>query len=87
MPTFKDYYADPEYRQRHLDRLKEKVTCECGFVTSIVNLKRHKRGSTHAKRMGKIAPTVEEVDPHERKRRLKRMKKRIDTLIKEIEEL
>lgn len=28
--TFKDYYDnDPVFRRKHLDKLREKITCEC----------------------------------------------------------
>lgn len=40
--TFKDYYADAEYRQKHLDKLNERVKCpNCSAFTAKNNLKRH----------------------------------------------
>ncbi len=45
---FKDYYADPEYRRKHLDRMKEKVECpDCGHITARANLTKHKRSKVH----------------------------------------
>ena len=39
---FKDYYADPEFRKKHQDRLQVLVKCpKCDFETSKCNLKRH----------------------------------------------
>lgn len=50
--TFKEYYdQNPEFRERHIQKLKAKVTCECGFVTSKGNLKRHMQSGNHLKRM------------------------------------
>lgn len=48
-----------EYNKKYYETHKEKmvasliklVVCECGFETSICNLKRHKKNSRHAKRM------------------------------------
>lgn len=40
--TFKDYYADPEFKARHDARMKEKVTCRCGAVVTNYNLSHHK---------------------------------------------
>lgn len=42
--TFKDYYADPEFRRRHLEKLNEKVCCDiCSAYTAKTNRKRHQR--------------------------------------------
>jgi hypothetical protein len=53
--TFIDYYHnDSEFRKRHLDKLKEKVECECGFVTARCNLSRHKKSHLHIEKIEKI---------------------------------
>ena len=50
--TFKQYYDEnPEFRKRHLKKLGEKVTCECGVVSSRNNLTRHKKSKVHENRM------------------------------------
>lgn len=50
--TFKQYYdSNPEFRKRHLEKLKKIVICECGFETSICNLKRHQQSRNHEKRL------------------------------------
>ncbi len=50
--TFKQYYdEDPEFRKRHLQRMLEKVPCECGFVTRRNNLSKHRKSRNHEKRM------------------------------------
>lgn len=52
--TFKDYYADPAFRERHLAKLKEPVTCECGSEVNRNNLHVHKKTRKHEKRMKEI---------------------------------
>lgn len=53
--TFKDYYNnDPEFRKKHLEWQKEKVICECGFVTARSNLYRHRKSHIHINKMDKI---------------------------------
>lgn len=51
---FKEYYKDPEFREKHLKHIKEKITCECGFETSRCNLTTHKKKGSHIKRMKEI---------------------------------
>lgn len=63
--TFKDYYNDPEWRDRHLKRLSEKIKCECGAMVSRSNMLRHKTTKKHIKTMvepadkDKIAQLIE----------------------------
>jgi hypothetical protein len=59
--TFKEYYQDPEFRKRHMQKLNEKVMCECGSKTSRVNMWRHKRSEKHKRRMDEIENKKEEV--------------------------
>ena len=54
MSSFKKYYSDPEFRERHLNYMKEKVICDCGFMTSRNNMTRHKRSRNHTNRINKI---------------------------------
>jgi len=50
--SFKHYYADPEFRKRHLRYMSTKIPCpECGFVTFRSNMTRHRRSSNHEKRL------------------------------------
>ncbi len=58
--TYKDYYnEDPDFRKKQLDRLAEKVECDCGFVCSRSNLSRHKKGHLHINKMKKINRILE----------------------------
>ena len=51
---FKDYYADPEFRKKHQDRLNAKVNCpKCDFETSKCNLKRHLKSKNCQSRIDK----------------------------------
>lgn len=53
--TFKEYYdEDSEFRKKHLQRLNEKIECECGFMTARCNLSRHKKSHIHLQKMQKI---------------------------------
>ena len=45
--TFKDYYADPEFKRKHLERMREKVSCPCGMVTSRSNRAKHQKTEKH----------------------------------------
>ena len=45
----KDYYE--KRRDRLLAEKKEKVTCECGTITTIGNLTCHKKTNLHTKRL------------------------------------
>ena len=54
MSSFKKYYSDPEFRERHQKYMKEKVICDCGFMTSRNNMTRHKRSRNHTNRINKI---------------------------------
>eukprot|EP00734_Pompholyxophrys_sp_LG126_P000103 Pompholyxophrys_sp_v1_NODE_6_length_8036_cov_9.951134.p6 type:complete len:107 gc:universal NODE_6_length_8036_cov_9.951134:1824-1504(-) len=51
--TFKEYYADPEYKERHLAYLNEKVECECGLVTARNYLWKHRKTNKHKKKIDK----------------------------------
>jgi hypothetical protein len=63
--TFKDYYADPEWRARHIAYVTQKVTCECGGQHMRSNKTNHYKTNKH-----KIY-----MDLHETKRLLKELKK------------
>ena len=45
--TFKDYYADPEYRQKHKKYISEKIKCECGRSVTRVGMAKHLRTRIH----------------------------------------
>lgn len=44
---FKDYYQDPEFRERHLNYIKEEVECECGMQVARCRLTKHKKTKNH----------------------------------------
>ncbi len=36
--TFKEYYdSNPEFKQRHLNKMREPMTCECGAVNVLLD--------------------------------------------------
>lgn len=74
MKSFKEKYSeDPEFRDRHLAYLREKVTCECGKVVSRVNKQRHMTTPVHHKRM----KTVETSDISALKKEVAQLKEMI----------
>lgn len=60
--TFKDYYANDEWRKKHLDYILTRIPCECGFVTSRNNLTRHKKGRIHKNNLAVIKAKKENED-------------------------
>jgi hypothetical protein len=53
---FKQYYANnPAFRQRHLEKMREKVQCECGRVVSKYNLHKHQSTKSHQTQMEYLA--------------------------------
>ncbi len=44
---FKEYYQDPEFKKKHLEKLKVKVMCECGTMISKGNKTNHFRTKKH----------------------------------------
>lgn len=98
---FTDYYrSDPEFRRRHLDRIQEKIECECGFVTAKCNLSRHRKSHIHIKKMKsinkikdkeqKILDEMEELENELRKMKMSLQKKELmlnkkETLLKKKE--
>lgn len=54
--TFKQYYEDPEFKAKHLARLKQKIQCACGAEVSRSNMATHKKSLKHSKAMKEIYP-------------------------------
>ena len=79
---FKDYYADEEFKEKHLKYLKEKVECECGRIVSRVSMYRHKVSPMHAKRMESL-PQPTHADIETLKREVKQLRSLIETKKKE----
>ena len=60
--TFREYYQDPEFRKRHQEYMKTKITCDCGKTVMRVNMPRHKRSSYHNKNSKKdFAKEIEQL--------------------------
>ena len=47
--TFKEYYSDPIYKEKHLEYIKQKVPCVCGVITARCNMSHHKKTEKHQK--------------------------------------
>lgn len=53
--SFKDYYQDPEFRERHKKYMSEKVPCpKCFFETCRSNMTRHQRSKNCTNRLQKM---------------------------------
>ena len=66
--TFKEYYANPEYRKRHLAYISEKVECpDCGFMVVRCGLARHKTSKKHEKAMALKKQSAEAVREAEKR--------------------
>lgn len=57
--SFKDYYQNQEFRKRHQEYIKTKITCDCGKTFMRVNWARHRKSEQH-KRWEKQQRTIEE---------------------------
>lgn len=45
---FADYYAEPEYKARHLAHMMTKIPCSgCGLITSRSNMSKHRKSRRH----------------------------------------
>ena len=52
--TFKEYYQDPTYRERHLSYVKQRVPCSCGASVMRCNMTNHKKTKKHTEKMKQI---------------------------------
>ena len=49
--NFKQYYvANPDFRQRHLEKCKEHIICTCGANVMRCHMSRHKSTKKHIRR-------------------------------------
>ncbi len=60
MSKFKEYYDDPEYRERYLKRLKEKIECSgCGAIVTRSSYSSHIRTDKHKNNLKKSEEILE----------------------------
>lgn len=78
---FMDYYNnDPEYRERHLQKLKEKIECDCGEMVSRASMARHRRTTKHQNKINDITndKVLElEMRVQDLEKKVRRLKKKI----------
>jgi hypothetical protein len=67
--TFKDYYQDPEFKRRHIEKLKEKVECPCGMVVTKSNMSQHRKTKKHVKLIAQKEKEIEDNKELELKQR------------------
>jgi hypothetical protein len=57
--VFKEYYAtNTEFRQRHLEKMKQKVRCDCGRFINKYSLAKHTRTKSHAMQMDCLSKEI-----------------------------
>jgi len=53
--TFKEYYADPIFKAKHLKYVSEKIQCtDCGKMIARCNITKHKATAKHLKKYNPI---------------------------------
>jgi hypothetical protein len=83
--TFKEYYQDPAYRERHNKYMLTKVPCACGTITARNNMSHHKKTMKH-QRLLKIVNSTR--NPGEfNKNKIALLQKEIDEINTKIEKL
>lgn len=45
--TFKEYYQNEDYKRKHLEKITEKIPCECGQDIMRVYMSRHMKTKKH----------------------------------------
>lgn len=50
MKTFKEYYQNEDFKEKHKAYMSEEVRCSCGLMSKRANLTRHKKTETHKQR-------------------------------------
>jgi hypothetical protein len=58
--TFKEYYADPEFKEKHQKYMLEPIECECGCKVMRSNISKHKKTPKHTKMMDKKEVNINE---------------------------
>jgi len=51
--TFKEYYANPEFKEKHQKYMLEAIVCECGCKVMRSNISKHRKTVKHTKMMDK----------------------------------
>ncbi len=60
--SFKEHYADPEYKKKHLARMQERIECPiCGIKISRSNMSKHKNTRRHQVVSVKIQEVIAKV--------------------------
>ncbi len=86
--TFKEYYADPKYREKHLKYISEKIPCECGRSVKRFGMSKHKKTTIHSRAMNsKQRPTTPEPKNDMLEEMLKRIiDNKLSTLLTELDQ-
>lgn len=77
--SFRDYYQDPEFKERHKQNIMQKVRCECGTITSKCILSHHRKTKKHRDWEESQNNDKEEII-RQLKKEIKKMNRLIDSL-------
>lgn len=58
--TFKEYYSNPEFKEKHQKYMLETIECECGCKVMRSNISKHRKTPKHKKMMDKKELDVSE---------------------------
>lgn len=87
--TFKEYYQDPEFRERHKKYMLTKVKCDCGCDIARNHMSHHKKTKKHQRLLNNPVHK-EKIDAFHReikKKKIESLKEEIDKMNAEIEKL
>lgn len=77
--TFKEYYdTNPEFKQRHRDKMNEVIICECGCETNRGNKHSHMKSSKHCYKLEIIKKDSQLIEAKKEIRKLKKILKNIE---------
>lgn len=83
--SFKDYYKNEEFKNKHQEYIKEKIPCECGCQVMRVGMARHKRSNIHNKNIKRSAEAqrqkFDSLDEYERINRM--INEKLDKLLEQ----
>lgn len=77
--TFKEYYADPAFKARHLARMKEKVICmACRCQVKRCNMGHHKQTQKHKKACERTEQDLNKIGKTELMELIEKLQKMVD---------
>lgn len=60
--TFKEYYQDPEFKEKHKKYVSEKIKCSCGRMVMRMAMAKHKRTKIHERNLKEKNSDQSDID-------------------------